>query len=298
MARLQRKVMEARLRAIPILLDAGMSKEQVATAFGLQIGHYLRQLGLLRKHTDVRAPDERSSEMADLYRGGSTLEDIGQKFELSRERVRQILSKSGINKNDAGWKATRAAARQASLKDKWNSSLESKNKRCLNYYGCPYEVLRQANGDDNISRTGSPAQCYLRQRESSHKRGIAWEITFPEWWRVWQESGKWPERGRGRDKYCMSRIGDRGPYRADNVAIVTNAQNSSDSYITKPAARRFNLKSHTELSERQAQIRKLTDAGLRPVEIAAALGIKPSTVRLHICAINQKLGVYEEKYAA
>jgi DNA-binding CsgD family transcriptional regulator len=298
MSRPTKKVVEARLRAIPILLDAGMRKCEVSAALDTQLGHYLRKLGLDLKHRDVRPPDERASAMAAMYKAGSTLEDIGAKYEISRERVRQILSKCGLTRNDAGWRAVRAAAAEVTKRDKWNTSRKNKNERCQKFYGCSYDVLLQANAGDNISRTGSPAQCYLRQRETSNKRGISWEITFPEWWKVWQDSGKWAERGRGRDRYCMSRIADRGPYRLDNVEIVTNAKNTADSYLTKPAYKRFNLRNHTDLSERQIQIRKLTDAGLKPIEIAAALGIKPSTVRLHICAINQKLGVYEEKYSA
>lgn len=40
--------------------------------------------------------DARTSQMAKMYRGGATLQEIGDKFGLTHERVRQLLRKDGI----------------------------------------------------------------------------------------------------------------------------------------------------------------------------------------------------------
>ena len=59
-------------------------------------------------------------------------------------------------------------------------------------------------------------------------RGIDFTLTFEQWWDIWQQSGKWNERGRKKDQYVMSRIGDTGPYELGNVFIQSNADNNRD----------------------------------------------------------------------
>lgn len=68
------------------------------------------------------------------------------------------------------------------------------------------------------------------QRAQAFRRGIAWEFTLDEWIAVWEESGKWELRGRGKGKYVMSRHADVGPYAPSNVSIILFEQNLSDSY--------------------------------------------------------------------
>lgn len=67
---------------------------------------------------------------------------------------------------------------------------------------------------------------YRRQRNRASHRGIAWQFTYETWWKVWQDSGHWDDRGVGADRYCMCRRGDAGPYAPNNVFIATNSENS------------------------------------------------------------------------
>jgi hypothetical protein len=62
---------------------------------------------------------------------------------------------------------------------------------------------------------------FFSQRLAARNRGIGWELTFRQWWRIWKESGHWEQRGRNNGQYVMARYGDRGPYSVDNVKIVT-----------------------------------------------------------------------------
>ena len=59
-------------------------------------------------------------------------------------------------------------------------------------------------------------------------RGVAWELTYDQWWGIWSLSGKWDKRGNTRGKYCMCRKGDLGAYTVGNVYIGTWSQNSAD----------------------------------------------------------------------
>lgn len=82
--------------------------------------------------------------------------------------------------------------------------------------------------------TGQPYWgAYLMQRHNARRRGIGFELTFPQWLGLWERSGKLDERGRGANRYCMARFGDAGPYAVGNVKIVTHSENSSESVGTK-----------------------------------------------------------------
>jgi hypothetical protein len=69
---------------------------------------------------------------------------------------------------------------------------------------------------------------YTQQLCSARKRGINWLFTFESWWKMWQDSGQWLNRGRKSGQYCMARKGDEGPYSPDNVDIVLINVNCSD----------------------------------------------------------------------
>jgi hypothetical protein len=69
---------------------------------------------------------------------------------------------------------------------------------------------------------------YLAQRISAKDRGIEWRFSFEEWLKVWTDSGHLAERGRGRGRYVMARLGDVGPYSAGNVEIIPYEKNCRD----------------------------------------------------------------------
>lgn len=70
-------------------------------------------------------------------------------------------------------------------------------------------------------------QRYFEHRQNAKRRGIPFELTFNEWLQIWQDSGKWDMRGKGKGSYVMSRIGDAGPYSVKNVYINSQEDNAS-----------------------------------------------------------------------
>lgn len=71
-------------------------------------------------------------------------------------------------------------------------------------------------------------------KSNAKRRGIDFCMTFEQWTEMWDKSGKWLQRGRGADKYCMCRVGDTGPYSVENVFIGQGKKNVSDGNIGKP----------------------------------------------------------------
>lgn len=187
-----------------------------------------QSVGLKFSKTWGRKLDEsdqrRLEEMAALYKAGYTLERIGAQFGITRERVRQVLAKhKGMNALSGGQHVTSEARKRRET--------ARRNARYIAKYGCTFEQWQSVRDyglqmDAGAHRT--PLGAFRCQRNRAKKRGIGWELTFWQWWMIWQQSGRWAQRGRGQG-YAMCRVGDIGPYAAGNVYIDTFIHNASES---------------------------------------------------------------------
>lgn len=179
----------------------------------------------------ARPISPRVREFADRYRRGETLAEIGASVGISRERVRQLLVRVGIDGSDGGG-MVKTLLRVSDKRAARAAADEAKERRCLQRWGMTREQFKEHVATHG--RSGDPHSAlrkYIQQRRNATRlRGIEWRMTFAEWWRIWQESGHWHERGRGQG-YCMARYGDSGPYSPENVYICTIGQNFSDSYL-------------------------------------------------------------------
>jgi hypothetical protein len=80
------------------------------------------------------------------------------------------------------------------------------------------------------------------QKKNAQQRGVEFLFSFLEWKDWWLSTGHWHERGVGRDKYCMCRTGDVGPYALWNVYCATNGKNLSDANAGKPKSQETRIK--------------------------------------------------------
>lgn len=72
----------------------------------------------------------------------------------------------------------------------------------------------------------SPRGRYSKQKENAKRRGIPFLLTYDEWWKIWEDSGKWDQRGNKIGSYVMSRQNDEGFYAIGNVYITPFTANS------------------------------------------------------------------------
>jgi len=185
-----------------------------------------------RGRPKITAPSEREHNMKDMFLHGKTLQEIGdlQTPPISRERVRQLLKKFfNIIGNDGGCSLRTFPIILAKLKDK----KERKEKKYQRMFGCSSHEFIKINGSEWDRKKRTLGAAFYSQKYTANARGIKFDLTFPEWFKIWQESGKLELRGRGAG-YCMARIGDTGGYSKDNVEIITIGQNFSDSYYKYP----------------------------------------------------------------
>lgn len=170
-------------------------------------------------------PLEAHADIVSQFRSGKTLQQIGTQYGVTRERIRQLLAYGGITGKHGG-KA--AITKLAALRRR-----AEQDARYLEMHGCTFAQYRYV-----MKATGRKAQdAYKIQRVNARSRGIAWEFNFWSWWQVWQQSGKWDERGRTSGRYVMARIGDEGPYSPTNVTIKTCNENIAEHYASALADR-------------------------------------------------------------
>lgn len=162
----------------------------------------------------------RDQEISDLFRSGQTLQAIGDRFLLTRERVRQILERLDVSANDGGraFKTRRKREARAAYLDAIS----------VRRFGCTVAEVRalllEAKEDIRVP--------YKSQVKLSKKRGIEWRLTLRLWWEFWRDSGVSDKRGAKRNdphagRFCMCRFGDLGPYEVGNIFagdIVENLQ--------------------------------------------------------------------------
>ncbi len=212
------------------LAEQGMTYMEAAGEVGATYGsvaNYARRydipLKLLQRGRKLVTSDARSEAMRLLYADGQTLEQIGAQYGITRERVRQIMTKyHGIRAKDGGKTAVVRKARAAFVK--------KRDGRMMKLWGCSYKQYREI-----LKAPGRPTYSFSQQRKNAQQRGIGWELTLWQWWMCWQQSGHWAGRGRGR-AHQMCRLNDVGPYSVDNVYIASGTENMQDFWVNKRAA--------------------------------------------------------------
>lgn len=162
--------------------------------------------------------ETKHNTIIELFKQGKTLREIGAMYSVTGERIRAILARHGVT-GKSGGRAARIAKAKA-------EKAERREKAFIEKYGCTSEQFRDVCGSyGEVSR--SAYRAFSQQQNSAAARGVEWKLKFWDWYSVWQESGKWEERGRGVGGYCMCRFGDEGAYELGNVYIDTFVHNST-----------------------------------------------------------------------
>jgi len=206
------------LKKIEALCLEGKTRKEIADVLGID---YQSVVGAIVRHgfecRDMRGahraicPQDASARAKDMrakFQSGMTLEAIGAQYNVTRERVRQILKENfGIVGKDGGCSFV------ANVKRIKRDA--SKDALYLRRKGCTFEQYKSVR-----SMPGKPTIAYAMQRKNMIQLGIEWRLSFWDWWQIWLQSGKWGQRGRGSG-YWMARIDKRGPFSISNVYIAT-----------------------------------------------------------------------------
>jgi hypothetical protein len=161
--------------------------------------------------------------MCALYRAGKTQAEIAEFFPVTRQRIQQCLRSRGLGRISGG-----AAHRSTERLERRMEGIEA---RCRTRWG-------MSTSERNAVRAAygrKPFRAFKEQRINARNRGIAFDLTFAQWWAIWTASGKWSSRGKAYDRYVMTRPGDQGGYTVGNVIIKTLRENFTEHHARRRA---------------------------------------------------------------
>lgn len=164
--------------------------------------------------------EKRNSLMVDRFVNENTsMTDLAVEHGITRERVRQILWKSGLRRAD-GFKAlSKGARRDAATRARWD-------RRCEYKYGCDFETVRKVTGRDRFIglRSHPLLKKYEDHRNTASRHGIPWQLTLVQYAAVIGDNLlKISLRQTG---LVLGRKDKAGPYSAENCELVTLSENS------------------------------------------------------------------------
>ena len=212
-----------------ILKESGIPVSEIANKMGISQyilkTHFKSELNGYKRRLGLKECREKDLTMVNMFKSGETMEQIGKRFGICRERVRQILQRNGLTGKDGGVRIRSAGNKIAKKKRKHARQDRIKREKL----GCSIEEWRYFRAfDEDYYKT--PIHKYRQQRQNAKSRGIEWNLTIIEWWDVWERSGKWDSMGCRKNSYVMARHGDEGGYVKGNVKITTLSENSKEYY--------------------------------------------------------------------
>ena len=150
-----------------------------------------------------------NNEVMRLFESGMTNQSIAIKFGVSRQAVNQRLKRLGLSRVDGGVSLIK-------IKNK-----ESLNLKFISKYGCGHDTYHEVRNSFCFNGV-TPQAAYFQ-----FCRGKESPPIFYEWWRVWEESGVWHLRGRGKGFYCMARSKKDMPWAIENMMVVEFCKSKS-----------------------------------------------------------------------
>lgn len=145
-----------------------------------------------------------------------TMQDIADELGVSKQRVQQILKRNSVHSSDGGSIAKNSYIRQQKEKQK-----KIKRKQSVfSQYGCSESEALRINEGKKLAERGSPSYKYKSYKNNLDKKDIGCELTFPEWYDIWQKSGKYSLMRPGKGGYSMVRKDYSKPASVDNVEVI------------------------------------------------------------------------------
>lgn len=235
---------------------------------------------------------ERELEMVRMYTAGQTLQEVGNHYGLTRERVRQLIALHGVTGVSGGSHKKAVDNRHRRLA----AAKARRDARTILYYGCTYAKLIELNDGVKPKVALSNAGKFRQQKNNALARRVPWAITFPQWMQFWIDSGHWDDRARTRDGYVMARRGDTGAYALGNIYITTLAQNVADYQTTLKRRGVLCADGWNRLPERSSRVSSKTRT--KVARLGKGRGWTRVGDRYQVMLRNKYLGTYATREEA
>jgi len=147
------------------------------------------------------------------YAMGHNCRQIAKHFGMTNERIRQILKRLGYDAKD------RLLHARALINKQITQDIKArKAKKIMDKYGCSIDEWLSTKSE----YAGHHTLLY-RYKNIKYKckySNVAFELTLPEWIRIWRESGKIGQMGSHKGQYGLFRIDPSRGYVHGNLMVT------------------------------------------------------------------------------
>jgi len=221
-----------------------------------------------RRRPSVSNP--RTEEMVRMRLSGMTLQAIGDKYKITRERVRQLVHGAQSMSTVRGrldrdiYIRTADDARAARSLAKWWSQVE-KSEECWNWTGTRRGQKPNQYGAFNCPRL-------FGKEAATHRQSF------------YLSRGYFPRS----PMWVLHRCNNSVCVRPDHLYAGTPAENTADAIASNGG---IHWMSQPSVTERNAEMVALRKSGVMPAEIAERFGVKPGFVSRVIYLAKRKKGM-------
>lgn len=171
-----------------------------------------------------RVREKKAKTMARMARKGRTLQEIGDLYGISRERVRQLIGDL-VPREKRGIAITAKENRKRRNQEKCENTTRWRTKSCREIFGCTLEEYKKING--GLAPRSRIILKYVRKRQNVlNNLDDKWDLSLVDYYELWEKSGKRRSIGKTKDKYCLTRKDLTKGFTKDNCIITTKTKSS------------------------------------------------------------------------
>ena len=157
-------------------------------------------------------------DLIERFRRGETMQELAARCGVTRAAIGKLLKKRGLTRKDGG--SVGGAIPQGRREQRKAVVQRRVETRVFQTYGLPARRMAEIVARAKVLNGKDPRKAFRYHFNCMRLIGVEWAMSFAEWWQIWEQSGKWAQRGRGPGYYVMARKDCAKPVTRDNVCII------------------------------------------------------------------------------
>lgn len=191
-----------------------------------QLENQLKRQNLIKKRLVSEMEKEaRNVSMVSMYRQGMTLQEIGDRYGLTRERVRQIVSREGITSKEGG--KTVQVKEKKMIQSVIDGEERKKRQAVKNVKHAQWVVEHLGDTIETIEAAGLPhtreslvCKSYVAIRMAHFYQNQKTYLRYLDWVKIWEDSGHFSRISGPNRGWCLVRQDNHQPWSPENAKII------------------------------------------------------------------------------
>ena len=158
-----------------------------------------------------RIKQSRNDSICTEFIGGKTTGELAKIYGISPQRICQILADNNVSASQGGRAVTLGVVKQYHIE----------RDRCyMKKHGITYEDFKRLRKEVSPINGHIPFNIYRETKRALKRKGVKVDMTFPDWWSLWEKSGLWKHYGNRDGQYVMVLKPRCHIFKVGNVEII------------------------------------------------------------------------------